>query len=367
MQKNRGLKGVLMNGKIRILNQYDILICPGAVHKLSAIIDFKKYSNVFVITDETVNKYWFQKIARIFPKSCKKIILPPGEQSKTTENVQKIWQELLLSGCDRKALVINLGGGVIGDLGGFAASTYMRGVDFLQIPTTLTGQVDSAIGGKVGINFAGVKNLIGTFNQPVAVVCDIDFLSTLHSRELVAGFAEVIKHGLIADKNYFEFVTSKKPIDFNKQDLAEIVLNSIRIKSNIVNQDEKEEDSRKLLNYGHTVGHAIESLSLETPKPLHHGEAIAIGMLAESIMSNSLKIISSTQLQTIRQCLINAGLPISIKGIDVSKIISKMYSDKKNEKGKINFTLLHGIGNAIINQNVPDTLITQALKQITKP
>lgn len=346
--------------EVAVLNKYKVLVGKNALSNFSKI-NLKKYPSIFLVADEKVWKLWSEKIEKVFGKRCKKIILKSNEQIKNIDNVQKIWQKLLVSGCDRKTLLINLGGGVIGDLGGFSASTYMRGIDFIHIPTTLTGQADSAIGGKVGINFAEIKNLIGNFNQPVAVICDTGFLSTLPKREFISGFAEIIKHGLILDRRYFEFVSSKKPLDFTNQELRKIILNSIKIKAKIVNQDEKETNYRKLLNFGHTIGHAIESLSLETPAPLLHGEAISIGIIVEARISNLIRKLPSSDLQLIRQSLINAALPISMPKIDPEKIIKKMLSDKKNVKGKINFTLLKGIGEAIVNQTIPDNIIRKAL------
>ncbi|MDP3733440.1 MAG: 3-dehydroquinate synthase family protein, partial [Candidatus Daviesbacteria bacterium] len=237
----------------------DIFVGLDLIPKLSHLVNFKKYSKIFIITDTVVGKHYLSAIKKSFPKA-KQIIIDPGEKAKNIETVKKIWQKLLFAGCDRKSIVLNVGGGVTGDIGGFAAATYMRGIDFIQIPTTLLAQADASVGGKVAVNFAKVKNLIGSFNQPIAVFCDINFLSTLPDREFISGFAEVIKHGIIADKKYFDFVTSKKPKDFTKQELIKIILGSIKIKAAIVNKDEKETGQRRLLNFGHTIGHAIEAL-----------------------------------------------------------------------------------------------------------
>lgn len=367
-----------MNEKITILGSYTVYTGIGTLSWLSKLVKLNNYSGFVVITDSFLEKIWLKKIENFLPArnalskamaggpvNFKKIIIPPGEQTKNIDTVVTIWKQLLLKKCDRKTLVINFGGGVVLDIGGFAASTFMRGLDFINIPTTLLSQVDSALGGKTGIDFAGIKNLIGTFNQPKAVICDINFLSTLPNREFVTGFAEIIKHGLIADQKYFHFVTSKKPKDFSKQELLKIIVNSIKIKSEIISSDEKEADQRKLLNFGHTIGHAVESLSLETTKPLLHGEAIGIGIAAEAKISSLLKMLSRQDLQCIQQSLINAGLPVSVTNMGIDKIIKKMQSDKKNEDGKINFTLLQQIGKAIINQHVTDNIIKQALEQIT--
>lgn len=336
------------------------LIGKGIVSKLPWLIDLGKYSGIFVITDETVDKYCFQKLADAIPQNLKKIVLPAGEQFKTIKSVGKVWQKLLSEGCDRKALIINLGGGVIGDLGGFAASTYMRGIPFFQIPTTLLAQVDSSTGGKTGINFSGVKNLVGSFNQPIGVICDIDFLSTLPDREFIEGFGEIIKNGAISDKKYFEFVSGKKPRSFTQEELIKIVMGSVEIKAKVVTSDEKEKDIRKLLNFGHTIGHAIESLSQESNKPLLHGEAIAVGMVLEGKISNLVGLLSDSELKELKQAIIRAGLPTAYN-LPVDEILEKMKSDKKNEKGEINWTLLKSIGHAIFNQKVPDEIVRKVL------
>ncbi|MBI2314918.1 3-dehydroquinate synthase [Candidatus Daviesbacteria bacterium] len=344
----------------RILDSYNILVGENILSKLPQLISLDKYSNIFLILDHGVEKNWSKKIHSAFP-NCNNIILKSGEKAKTIDTVQKVWQKLLLGKHDRKTLVVNIGGGVIGDMGGFAASTFMRGLDFIQIPTTITAQVDSSVGGKTGINFAGIKNLIGTFNQPVAVLCDIDFLSSLPSREFISGFAEIIKHGLIADKKYFNFVTSKKPRDFSNKELTDIIETSISIKANIVNNDEKEKALRKLLHFGHTLGHAIESLSQETKNPLLHGEAIAIGMMMEGQLSKLLGLLSDKDYQVLKNAFSNAGLPTTSPALSTKKILKKIQSDKKNEKGIINWTLLQTIGKAIINQPVDEKIARQVL------
>lgn len=350
-----------MNGKIKILNRYNVYVGLKILAKLPKLLNLSTYSKIVVITDLVVSNHWLKLLEKNLPGSLVRVIIPVGEQSKNIETIQKIWLNLLKNSCDRKSLIINFGGGATLDAGGFAASTFMRGIPFLQIPTTLLAQVDASVGGKVGINFAGIKNLVGTFNQPVGVICDTQLLSTLPDREFIAGFAEIIKHGAIADKKYFEFTTSKKPQEFSKQELIKVILGSIKIKTSIINKDEKEMGKRKLINFGHTIGHAIESLSLETPTPLLHGEAISIGIIVEARISNLIRKLPSSDLQLIRQSLINATLPISIPKIDPEKIIKKMLSDKKNVKGKINFTLLKGIGKAIVNQTIPDNIIRKAL------
>ena len=348
---------------VRVLSTYDVIVGTDLISNLADLIRIKDYSKIFIITDQKLDKLWLNKSQRLILFKAEKIVVGVGEKTKTIETVKKIWKDLLIKGCDRKSLIINLGGGVIGDMGGFAASTFMRGVDFIQIPTTLLAMVDASVGGKVGIDFAGVKNLIGSFKQPTSVICDVNFLQTLPDREFVEGFGEIIKHGLIASQNYFNLVTSKKPREFSKEELIKIVLGSVKIKAKIVTKDEKEHGPRKLLNFGHTLGHAVEALSLETKHPFLHGEAVSIGMVAEAKISRLIGYLSQKDLESIITVLTATGLPIKFPNFSISKIIEKINKDKKSEKGKIKWTLLKSIGSAIINQKVDEKIVTQALKQ----
>jgi len=347
--------------------EYAICIGQNILGKIGEFFDLNKYSRICVITDEHVAPHFLQKLLEALPEDSTKIILPAGESAKTIQTVQKIWTAMKEVQLDRKSLIINLGGGVIGDMGGFAASTYMRGIDFINIPTTLLSQVDASVGGKTGIDFAGTKNSIGTFDQPVGVIIDTITLTTLPKREYISGFAEMIKHGLIADKAYFKKVTGKKPDEFSQDELAELITISCEIKKSVVEKDETESGSRKLLNFGHTLGHAIEALSLETNKPLLHGESISIGIVAEAKLSEISGILSHEDFQTIESSLSNAGLPISLPNLNLDLLQNKMQSDKKNEKGKINFTLLSSIGKALIDQDdISQENISQAIAYVTK-
>lgn len=339
---------------------YPIFIGMGLLEKINSLVDVSKHSKAVIVTDRNIPSALVQNLQSALPIENSVVVLDSGEQNKDLDDVKEILQTLKNFGCDRKSLVINLGGGVIGDIGGFAASIFMRGIDFLQIPTTLLAQVDASVGGKVGINFLGIKNLIGTFQQPIAVVIDINTLLTLPQRELVSGFAEIIKHGLIVDKKYFELVTVKKPQDFSQQELIEIIEKSCQIKTDIVSQDEKESDIRKLLNFGHTVGHTVEAISQESSKPLLHGEAISIGMAIEGQISQLLGLLSDEEYKILEQALINAGLPTSSE-VPADKVLEKIKSDKKNIKGETKFTLLEGIGKAVINKTVDEATIRKAL------
>lgn len=344
---------------------YKVSVGAGALKEIGSFIDAGRYSRIVVLTDASVGKLLLEDLLGGLP-GASSVTLDPGENHKDIASVQKVWQALYDAGCDRKSLVINLGGGVIGDIGGFAASTYMRGIDFLNVPTTLLSQVDSSIGGKTGINFAGIKNLIGSFNQPVGVVADPAVLKTLPERELASGFAEVIKHGLVWDKDYFERSAAKKPADFTLDELTDIITGSCRIKLDIIRDDIKEGGKRKLVNFGHTVGHAVEALSHDTDKPLLHGEAVSIGMTAEADMSVRLGRLPAADLERLKRVLGQAGLPVAARGLglDVADIRAKMGSDKKNTGGKLNFTLLDAIGKASYNQEVPEPTVTEALQAV---
>lgn len=339
---------------------YDIVVGKNILLEVSHHFDFSKYTRAVIVTDEHA-KRWRPVLSENLPLDHTTLILPPGEKEKTIASVQRIWQHLKEVHCDRKSLVINLGGGVIGDMGGFAASTYMRGIDFINVPTTLLSQVDASVGGKTGIDFAGLKNLIGTFTQPKAVIIDVETLTTLPERQLIAGFAEIIKHGLIADEGYFQFVTSKKPQEFSSDELIEIISGSNDIKRKIVEEDTLEGGLRKLVNFGHTIGHAIESLSLQTDHPLLHGEAVGLGMIAEAKVSHLKGFISDDELQLILEKLTHAGLPTKTDRQDFEQVLALMALDKKTQGGQIKWTLLKGIGHAVFDQTAEETEIREAV------
>jgi 3-dehydroquinate synthase len=342
---------------VNIFNKYKVYIGANLLDSLEDILDLKIYSKIIVLTDD--------KIPAHFLGNFEKISISSGEENKTIETVKEIWEQLLKLGADRKTLVINLGGGVIGDMGGFAASTYMRGIKFLQVPTTLLSSVDASVGGKVGIDFAGVKNLVGSFNQPIGVVVDVDTFKSLPDREFISGFGEIIKHGIIADPEYFKMVISKKPRDFSEAELIEIIRKSCQIKADIISGDEKESGSRKLLNFGHTLGHALESFSLTTSNPLLHGEAVSIGMVGEAKISQEMGLIDESLVNNIRKVLKNSGLPVSYESIENEAVINLISKDKKAESGKVNWTLIRDLGEAITDQKVEDQKIITALSFIS--
>lgn len=343
---------------------YPIHIGNDILKQLTKLVDITRYTKLFVLTDEAVAPLFLKKLLAQLPKGTPSFVLPSGEKTKQIESTQQIWTALYKEGLDRKSLVINLGGGVITDMGGFAASTYMRGIAFLNIPTTLLAQVDASIGGKTGVDFDGIKNLIGTFTQPTGVIIDTQTLTTLPKRALISGFAEIIKHGLIAENAYFKKVTAKKPTEYSPDELAGIIVGSCEIKKQIIEKDTKEKGLRKIVNFGHTIGHAIEALSLETDNSLLHGEAVAIGMVAEAKIAEQLNLLTEKDVKLIEEKLTFAGLPTTIPNFPTDEILAKMHSDKKNEGGEIRFTLLKQIGEGVINQTVPTEIITRVMTPV---
>lgn len=329
------------------------------LEKINRFFDFSKFSKIAVLTDVNIPRSFINEIEKSLNKKLIKIIIPAGENEKNIETVNKIWEKMFKNGLDRRSLLINLGGGVVSDLGGFAAATFMRGIDFLNIPTTLLSQVDASIGGKTGINFSGIKNGIGVFRDPIGVIIDVETLKTLPKRELTSAFGEIIKHGVISGCEYFDLVTSKKPEDFSQNELIKIIKQSIKIKSDIVKKDPKEKGLRKVLNFGHTIGHAVESLSWRTDRPLLHGEAIAIGMVAESNLASSNCVSCTAEL--IKVAIINAGLPTKIKDIKPEDIMKMILTDKKNIQGDIFMSLPEQIGKVVPNIKVSKKIIKNLL------
>lgn len=347
-----------------------IIIGKNLLSKINKLFDFSKFSKIAVLTDENIQMALMSQISQIEKSLNRELIIitiPAGESQKNIETVKIIWKKMFEAGLDRKSLLINLGGGVITDMGGFAAATFMRGIDFLNIPTTLLSQVDASVGGKTGINFSEIKNGVGVFKNPIGVIIDVETLKTLPKREFVSAFGEIIKHGVISGREYFNFVTSKKPREFNQEDLIKIIKQSIKIKSDIVKKDLNEKNLRKILNFGHTIGHAIESLSWKTDKPLLHGEAVAIGMIAESnsaCLSRPMHNRRGCTAEVIKKALIKAGLPTKIKNINLENVMKAIISDKKNTDEIINWSLPKRIGKVLVNINVPKNQVIKAVESI---
>ncbi|WP_436515404.1 3-dehydroquinate synthase [Ekhidna sp. To15] len=281
-----------------------------------------------------------------------------GEKEKTLSTCQDIWRQLTDSGFTRKSLLINLGGGVIGDMGGFVAATFKRGMAFINIPTTLLSQVDASIGGKLGVDFNGLKNHIGLFQEPNAVIVSTDFLETLPERELKSGFAEIIKHSLIGDKEQWDFLSNQSFEDLNWN---EIIPRSIGIKNEIVTQDPKEQGLRKILNYGHTIGHAIETWFLATTSPLLHGEAVAMGMLLENQLAVEVGKLDKRSADEVKKYLERIySFPSKLPTLE--SVETYLLQDKKNDEEGIRFSLLDKLGSCTYDVLIAHDILKKILK-----
>ncbi|NLR90597.1 3-dehydroquinate synthase [Flammeovirga agarivorans] len=317
------------------------------------------YTNLAVIVDENTKRDCYPLVQDFLPSHIL-IEVVSGEENKTLDTCQHIWQELTNAGFDRKAAVLDLGGGVIGDMGGFCASTYKRGIDFWQMPTTLLSQVDASVGGKLGIDFGKLKNHIGVFRVPDNVLIYPEFIKTLPANELRSGFAEVIKHCLIADAGHWETVSS---MPLSDQDLAMIIPHSIGIKDKVVTSDPTEKGLRKILNYGHTVGHAIESYLLDIPgRKLLHGEAIAVGMIAEAYLSTQFTGLSKEELVKIQEYILSVYGKVELKESDLEHLYAYLLQDKKNTGKKLSHSLLTKIGDCTYDQFIEWTDIEKSIR-----
>lgn len=309
---------------------------------LSAFLNQNDYSHIAVIVDEKTQKYCLPLIQHLLPSKFTKIVIKSGEDHKTLVSCDKIWAAMTKSQMDRHGLVINLGGGVIGDMGGFCASTYKRGIDFIQIPTTLLAQVDASVGGKLGIDFHGLKNHIGVFQFPKTVLIDPTFIQTLPHRQKLSGYAEIIKHCLIRDVEKWDTIAQ---LDFDQIDLADLIAHSVEIKKAVVEEDPKEKGLRKILNFGHTLGHAVETYLLGLGKrSILHGEAIAVGMITEAFLAYQRQLISADELGEIESMLFATYGRVKLKSDEIPAIIQLTAQDKKNKGSEIRFSLLTGIG-----------------------
>ena len=321
-----------------------------------------KYSNLFIIVDSNTNESCLPKLLPVLETdlTIEIIEFENGEINKNIETCVEIWNVFTELGADRKSLVINLGGGVVTDLGGFVASTFKRGIDFINIPTTLLAMVDASVGGKNGVDLGNLKNQIGVFNLPVMVLVNTEFLETLPQNEMRSGLAEMLKHGLIFDKDYWEKFLDLKELDY--ADFDTLIHRSVAIKNEIVTIDPTEKNIRKSLNFGHTLGHAIESYFLESDQKttLLHGEAIAVGMILESYIAYKKSLLTNAEYVEIKEAIKAIFDDIAFDTNDIDPILELLIHDKKNEYGSIQFALIDGIGNIKINQLVENELILEA-------
>ena len=339
-------------------NEYNVYIGKGLRHQLQDFIP-KKYSAILVITDDTIKTLYLQDILNNFTKdNVYTSIIPSGESSKNMETYHTLQTAALSYGLDRQSLIIALGGGVVGDLAGFVAATFMRGIDHIQIPTTILAH-DSSVGGKVAINHELGKNLIGSFYPPVAVVYDVETLSSLPAQEVRSGVAELVKEGLIADSKLFSQLTATDLKHLNSEKLSEYLLKGIHVKAHIVERDEKESGERKFLNLGHTLAHAIETEY--NYGQITHGEAVAIGLLFSLYVSEQLHQ-SELPRQPLANWMKQNSYPLETNNLNVSSLIDHMHKDKKAVNQQIQMVLLKKIGQPF-TEIIADHLLEKLLKE----
>lgn len=342
------------------LHDYQIRISD-QLAELAVFIDMKKYSSVFVLVDEHTKQHCLPALSAAIPGAIV-IEVPSGESHKNIATCEMIWKVLIEQHADRNAVLINLGGGVIGDMGGFAAATYKRGIAFIQVPTTVLAQVDSSIGGKLGVDFKYGKNLIGVFRNPELVFIHPPFLQTLPDRQYVNGFAEIFKHALIRDKAQWETL---KDLDIRQCDIAQVVHDSLLVKQAVVAEDPFEKGLRKVLNFGHTIGHAIEACSLaHDADPLLHGEAVALGMIAEAALSVKLAGLPEAAFTEIRAVLKSVFPSRDVSAYAPDELIAYMRMDKKNAGTEIRFALPDAVGHSVWDIAAEEPDILEALHTV---
>jgi len=342
---------------------YPIYIGRGLLGDPSLLSRHLSNGPVAIVSNETVAPLYLDRLrGALGDRARVVVVLPDGEQYKNLECLATIYDRLLESGCDRQTTLIALGGGVVGDMAGFAAATFQRGVHFIQVPTTLLAQVDSSVGGKTGVNHPRGKNMIGAFYQPRCVIADTDTLATLPAREYAAGFAEVIKYGLIADRAFYDWI-ARRVVEFNAREpgvLIEAIRRSCANKARVVAEDEREGGRRAILNFGHTFAHAIET-GTHYSRYLH-GEAVAIGMLLAADLSRRLGWIDSSDVAELRFLLERAGLPVSPPAdMSVERFLDLMAADKKVVAGRLRLVLLRGIGSAVVSADFPHHELNRTL------
>ena len=346
---------------LKMEDQINITYGLSAIKDLKSVLVSKQYSSVFILVDTNTKKHClkgFLEYSSIIPTAV--LTMPAGEENKNLTSCQSLWEELSAEGADRSSVLINLGGGVVTDLGGFVACTFKRGIDFYNIPTSLLAMVDASVGGKTGIDLGALKNQIGVIQEPQGVIIFPEWLKTLANEELRSGFAEMLKHGLIANPDYWN--TLKTISDLSVNNLEGFIKPSVAEKTKVVLEDPFEKGLRKILNFGHTLGHAIESYYLTYSKKsrLLHGEAIAIGMVMEAYLATKCSGLREATANEIKHTFKSFYPIITISSKDQKAIIDLLRHDKKNKAGRINFVLLKTIGQPDIDVEVPQELIAEA-------
>ena len=346
------------------MQKQKIIISQNLRESLEQAIIQQPHDKLFVLTDETTYKKCWPVISG-FPsmQQSEHIVIGATDEHKSIETLISVWTELSQKGGTRHSLLVNLGGGMVTDLGGFAASTFKRGIPYINIPTTLLAMVDAAVGGKTGINFNGLKNEIGTFSIPEKVIIDPRFLNHLPVRERMSGFAEMIKHGLLSNREYLTRLLNLEHQEMTQEYMLELIRRSVTIKNEIVTRDPREQGLRKVLNFGHTIGHAIESLSITRGTPLLHGEAVALGLVAELYLSVKEKGFPEEIYREVRNFVKQHYPPYPLMD-HVDTLYELMLHDKKNERWGVNFTLLSGIGEFSLDNYCSKDLVVEALSQV---
>lgn len=342
-----------------ITSSYAVHFNERAYELLNQHLEETSYSTIFVLVDENTHEKCLPNfMSQVRIEEYEIIEIESGEINKNLDTCAGVWEALSELDADRKSLLINLGGGVITDLGGFVASCFKRGIAFINVPTTLLSMVDASVGGKTGVDLGALKNQIGVINQPEMVLIVPSFLKTLEERQLHSGFAEMLKHGLIQNKNYWEVLKHIKNFD----DIDDLIYDSVIIKNKVVMQDPTEQNLRKILNYGHTLGHAVESYFLESEnhETLLHGEAIAVGMILEAYLSHKLSGLSEMELTDIKVTFLKRYKKVVFTPEDIKTILTLLKFDKKNSHGNINFVLLNKIGLPTIDEQIPDNMYAEA-------
>lgn len=361
-----GLKFVILcNLPLIMENPYNrshIIFTDTLREEIRSLIKPYPSGKVYLSTETTVESLWLKDDP--FWQNFPGVVIPAGEENKKLQAVEKIWEFLSRSGADRKSLLINVGGGMLTDLSGFAASTFKRGMSFINVPTTLLAQVDASVGGKTGFNFNGLKNEIGTFREPDAVLIDTQFLRTLDNANFRSGYAEMIKHGLIFSPEHLEELIAFDTDHIDYTRLQEMVQHSVEVKKHFVEHDPFEKNIRKALNFGHTAGHAIESLAMERGNPVLHGFAVAWGMLAELTLSVQICGFPAEEAWRISSWIRDFYGDLPLTPDDFPLLWEIMRHDKKNENNLVNFTLLSGTGKYEIDRTCSRELVMEALNYI---
>ena len=349
-------------------SNYIVAFSENGYDALKVLLETKSYSSIFILVDNHTKDFCLPYFIKHFEdlKEIPVIETPANEINKHLDTCRDVWQKLSDMGADRKSLLINLGGGVVSDLGGFVASTFKRGIDFVNIPTTLLSMVDASIGGKTGVDLGGLKNQIGVIVNPQLVIIDSEFLKTLPKNEYKSGYSEMLKHGLIYDASYFRELSQFKSLE--EGNIMPYIHRSVMIKNQVVNEDPYEINRRKILNFGHTLGHAIESYFLTDSNKtvLLHGEAIAVGMILEAYLSTQLCELSSSEADEIKSVFLNLFPKVDFSKQDTQEILALLKYDKKNSHGKVKFVLLNKIGIPAIDIRIEDSYFDDAFNYYKK-